>query len=136
MQLLVLFRLTPGMYLEDGARLDLFAAGVAIEAALVAAGALGLRWFRRWWFPAVLVVNLALGVWMLRASPHPKIDVVEVHSSALRALGRGQNPYRITFRNIYGRDTSFYNREAVAGDRVLFGYPYPPLSLSSPRPDT
>ena len=128
-QLLVLFRSTPGMYIEEGARLDLFAAGVAIEAALVAAGTLGLRWFTRWWFPAVLAVNIALGVWMLRASPHPKIDVVEVHSSALRALGRGRNPYRITFRNVYGRDTSFYNPQAVSGDRVLFGYPYPPLSL-------
>ena len=128
-QLLVLFRSTPGMYIEAGARLDLFAAGIAIEAALVAAGTLGLRWFMRWWFPAVLVVNIALGVWMLRASPHPKIDVVEVHNSALRALARGRNPYRITFRNIYGRDTSFYNPQAVSGDRVLFGYPYPPLSL-------
>ena len=128
-QLLVLFRSTPGMYLEEGARLDLFAAGVAIEAALVAVGTLGLRWFTRWWFPAVLVVNIALGVWMLRASPHPRIDVVEVHSSALQALGRGRNPYRITFRNIYGPDTSFYNPQAVSGDRVLIGYPYPPLSL-------
>ncbi len=128
-QLLVLFRSTPGMYLEAGARLDLFAAGVAIEAALVAAGTLGLRRFTRWWFPAVLVVNIALGVWMLRASPHPRIDVVEVHSSALQALGRGENPYRITFRNIYGPDTSFYNPQAISGDRVLIGYPYPPLSL-------
>jgi hypothetical protein len=73
-------------------------------------------------------MSLILGVWMLRASPNPKIDVVEVHESALRALGRGRNPYRITFRNIYG-DARFYNPDAVAGGRVLFGYPYPPLSL-------
>jgi hypothetical protein len=128
-QLLMLYRATPGMYLEEGARLDLFAAGVAIEAALVAVGTLGLRWFTRWWFPAVLVVNIALGVWMLRASPHPKIDVVEVHNSAFQALARGRSPYRITFRNIYGPDTGFYNPQAVSGDRVLIGYPYPPLSL-------
>jgi hypothetical protein len=65
---------------------------------------------------------------MLRASPDPQIDVVGVHESALRALGRGRNPYRITFRNIYG-DARFYNPDAVAGNRVMFGYPYPPMSL-------
>ena len=129
LQLAVLFRANPGMYLEPGARLELFAAGIALEGALVVIGSSGLRQSARWWFPAVLALNLALGVWMLKASPNPKIDVVEVHQTALRALGRGRNPYRITFRNIYGQNSGFYNPEAVAGDRVLFGYPYPPLSL-------
>jgi hypothetical protein len=129
LQLAVLFRANPGMYLEPGARLELFAAGIALEGVLVVIGSSGLRQSARWWFPAVLALNLALGVWMLKASPNPKIDVVEVHQTALRALGRGRNPYRITFRNIYGQNSGFYNPEAVAGDRVLFGYPYPPLSL-------
>lgn len=119
----------PGMYLEDGARTDLFRAGVLVEAALAGAGVLGLRPLVRLWFPAVLAVSLALGTWMMMASPHPQIDVVEVHRAALRALGRGRNPYRITFRNIYGANSGFYNAGAVSGDRVLFGYPYPPLSL-------
>jgi hypothetical protein len=129
LQLAVLYNASPGMYIEPDANLGLFAAGVAVEGALVVLGVSGLRQAARWWFPAVLAVNLALGVWMLKASPNPRIDVVEVHQSALRALGRGRNPYRVTFRNIYGQNSGFYNPEAVAGDRVLFGYPYPPMSL-------
>ncbi len=119
----------PGMYLEEGARIDLFRAGVLVEAALAAAGVLGIGALTRIWFPAILVINLALGGWMMSASPNPRIDVVEVHRSALRALGRGRNPYRVTFRNIYGANSGFYNPQAVSGDRVLFGYPYPPVSL-------
>ena len=129
LQLAVLYTASPGMYIEPDANLWLFAAGVVVEGALVVLGVSGLRQAARWWFPAVLAVNLALGVWMLKASPNPRIDVVEVHQSALRALGRGRNPYRVTFRNIYGQNSGFYNPEAVAGDRVLFGYPYPPMSL-------
>jgi hypothetical protein len=66
---------------------------------------------------------------MLHASPSPRIDVVVVHREALDALWRGESPYRITFENIYGAGSGFYNPQSVAGDRVLFGYPYPPLSL-------
>lgn len=119
---------SPGMYLQEGARVDLFRAGVLVQAILAAAGVIGIRALSRWWFPGILAVSLMLGSWMLTASPDPRIDVVEVHESAFRALGRGRNPYRMTFRNIYG-DTRFYSPAAVSGDRVLFGYPYPPLSL-------
>jgi hypothetical protein len=52
-----------------------------------------------------------------------------MHGEAFYALRRGQNPYQITFENIYGAGSGFYNPQAVAGNRVLFGYPYPPLSL-------
>jgi hypothetical protein len=128
-QLAVLFRAKPGMYLEEFAHLELFKLGVVLEAALVGAGVMGGRRLARSWFPAILVLNLALGVWMLNASPDPHIDVLEVHDAALRALGRGRNPYQITFRNIYGPNSGLYNPEAVSGEQVLFGYPYPPMSL-------
>lgn len=127
-QVVALLTKSPGMYLREDARIEWFQAGVVAQALLVALGFAGVRALRRVWFPGILAVSLALGVWTLRASPDPQIDVVEVHESALRALGRGRNPYRITFRNIYG-DSRFYNPEAVSGNRVRFGYPYPPLSL-------
>jgi len=50
-------------------------------------------------------------------------------AAAIDALLQGQNPYAITFQNIYGADSGFYNPGAVSGGRVTFGYPYPPLSL-------
>lgn len=139
-QVVALLTKSPGIYLRADARIVWFHGGVVAQAVVISVGALGTmatlgafgtgraRGLGRVWFPAVLVLSLALGGWMLRASPDPQIDVVEVHESALRALGRGRNPYRITFRNIYG-DARFYNPEAVAGNRVMFGYPYPPLSL-------
>jgi hypothetical protein len=119
----------PGMYLQEHATLYLFKTGVIVEAALIASGAARFKGADPVWFPALLVVHAAVGIWMLHASPSPRIDVVVVHREALDALWRGESPYRITFENIYGAGSGFYNPQSVAGDRVLFGYPYPPLSL-------
>jgi len=128
-QAAALLTTSPGIYLDEKANIAIFRTGVLVEAALIAAGVCAIRPFRRLWFPALLVAQLAVGVWMLQASPTPRIDVVVVHRTAIDALLQGSNPYRITFRNIYGADSGFYNPQMVAGDRVMFGYPYPPLSL-------
>jgi hypothetical protein len=128
-QVASLLEAPPGMYLLEHSNVGLFKAGVIVEAALIAIGAARFRVSDSVWFPALLVVHVAVGIWMLHASPSPRIDVVVVHREALDALWRGQDPYRITFENIYGSGSGFYNPQAVAGNRVLFGYPYPPLSL-------
>jgi hypothetical protein len=128
-QAVALFIATPGVYLDVPARLALFRTGVVLEAALIWAGATGVRRCGRLWFPALLVVHLALGVWMIRASPSPHIDVVTVHREAIAALMHGHDPYQVTFENIYAADLSRYNPQDVVGGRVQFGYPYPPLSL-------
>jgi len=128
-QVIALLTAPPGMYLDPRENLDLFKAGVIVEAAIIAAGAAGLKKLDRLWFPALLVVHLLLGRWILTASPTPHIDVVVVHRAAIDALLQGHNPYAITFQDIYGADSGFYNPAAVAGGRVMFGYPYPPLSL-------
>lgn len=128
-QLLALLETPPLMYMAADASLEIFKGGVLVLAALTAAGASRAVWFRHWWFPAALGAHAALGWWTLVASPSPAIDVVVVHRAAIEALMDGRNPYQITFANIYGPGSPFYNPEAVAGDRVLFGYPYPPLSL-------
>ena len=139
-QVALLLKFPPGMYLQERANLTLFKAGIVIQAVLTAIGVIAgaepappwlgrMRKLARAWFPALLAVHVALGAWMLRASPSPQIDVVVVHREAIDALTHGKSPYAITFENIYGADSGFYNPKAVAGNRVMFGYPYPPLSL-------
>ena len=105
-----------------------------IAAATLSIGVLlGRRRPRQVAFLLVLVLHFALGAWMLRASPKPRIDVVTVHREAIDALGHGRSPYSITFENIYGHER-FYAAGLTAGGRVLFGLPYPPLSLLMAAP--
>jgi hypothetical protein len=77
----------------------------------------------------LLAVGLWLGVWAVRQSPHPHIDVIPVHEQAFHSLARGKSPYAITFADIYRANESFYAEGMRDGNRVLFGFPYPPLSL-------
>jgi hypothetical protein len=128
-QVLQLLTAPPGIYLAPSANLAAFRIGVIVEAAAIAACAAGIRAGRRLWFPGALTVHAALGIWLLHASPSPHIDVAVVHREAIRALLRGQNPYSITFEDIYGPGSSFYNPQLVSAGRVQFGYPYPPLTL-------
>lgn len=125
--LILLFLIRPGIYVRPDASIWLFRAGIAAMA-LVIAGSLVPR-LRRTWFPALLVLYTALGCWMLSASPDPHIDVATVHRAAVRALVRGRSPYNISFQNIYGSRSPYYNPSLLEGDLVKFGYPYPPLTL-------
>ena len=45
------------------------------------------------------------------------------------ALARGEDPYAITFPNVYAPTTTMYGPGLVKDDRVQFGFPYPPLVL-------
>jgi hypothetical protein len=120
----------PAMYIrfqhpaDEPLFFQLLIAATAASVGVVA----GRRRVRRTAFLAVLLLHIALGAWMLRASPNPRIDVVTVHRQALNALNHGESPYSITFANIYG-DQSFYAPGLASKSRVLFGLPYPPLSL-------
>jgi hypothetical protein len=78
--------------------------------------------------PLLLVVHFLLGIWLLKASPSPSIDVFTWHGEAFRALGQGVDPYGITMPNIYGR-TDWYAPGLADATHVDVGYPYPPLSL-------
>lgn len=82
----------------------------------------------RLWFPALLLTFALLGVWLLRESPSPRVDVITVQQYAVDALVDGRSPYSMTFRNVYDT-TMFYAQGSVHGGRVQFGFPYPPLSL-------
>lgn len=130
-QLVSLATTAPGFYTVREANRFYFFALLAVQAAAIAVGAAQAVRFRLPWFPIVLAASVGLGVWIIKASPNPYIDVVAVHKEALDALLRGRDPYVISFPNIYSPELArvFYNPEAVAGDRILFSYPYPPASL-------
>ena len=121
----------PGFATRNDASMPLFNGLVILQAAGVVAGVARLRFSRQLWFPFVLGASLCLGVWMVRASPDPYIDVIAVHKEAINAWLNGKDPYRISFPNIYepARAKEFYNPAALAGNRVMFSYPYPPASF-------
>jgi hypothetical protein len=137
-QVSALLEATPG-FLLTYRRLEGFYQRIGIEAAIIGvgfvaalvptAGRASIRYVARLWFPALLAVHLSAGTWMIQNAFNPQIDVVLFHNEAFKALANGQNPYDMTIRNIYGADSGFYDKALVRGDRVLIGYPYPPLSL-------
>lgn len=118
------------MYLTepDPAGHPVFLAGVGAAVALGILIAADPRRARRFWFPALLAAYALLGIWLIEASPRPRIDVLTVFRHALAALARLDSPYSITFPNIYP-DESLYGAGLVVDGQVQFGFPYPPLSL-------
>jgi hypothetical protein len=130
-QLEQLFVSKPGFYVRANASMPLFRAGIAAQAVFIACGVANIRALQRLWFPALLAASLFVGVWMVKASPDPYIDVVEVHREAIDALMQHRDPYRISFANIYENYDAkkFYNPEALIGGRLAQAYPYPPPSL-------
>jgi hypothetical protein len=106
---------------------------VALTAAAAAFAGLTLAGWNtssRWSAAGLLVIYLALGFGTIAGAPSPPIDVWAWHREALDALFAGRNPYAMTMPNIYGDASSqYYGPGLVAGDRVLMGFQYPPLSL-------
>jgi hypothetical protein len=104
---------------------------VGLVGAGVLVGAV-LRWPQRrvaWRTPLLIALFLAMGTWVIRHAPRPHIDVFIFQQDSIAALLSGQNPYRLTFPNIYGEDLKYYGPGLSSGGRLHFGYPYLPLSL-------
>ncbi len=79
-------------------------------------------------FPTIVAVFGAAVAWVLVASPHPWIDVIDFGRESALALARGQNPYDLHLPNIYGNTELF--GPGFATDRSIdVGLVYPPLSL-------
>jgi hypothetical protein len=100
-----------------------------------AVGAMGLRGMPRNIGVGLLAaIFFAGGVWLLRTSPPPQIDVYVVTQDACAALKEGRNPYAIDIPDIYAAkpewDKAFYSPGTVVNGRVQLGYPYMPLSLA------
>ena len=105
-----------------------FLAGLALSGAWMGLIAIDAPRRQRLWFPALLCTFGLLGVWLLRGSPSPRVDVITVQQYAVDAVVDGRSPYSMTFKNIYD-STMFYTPGTVLNGRVQFGFPYPPLSL-------
>lgn len=89
-----------------------------------------VRWACRWvLFPLLLGTHFLLGAYHLSKTPEPHIDVYVFQQESSAALLRGENPYAITFTNIYGPGAYVYGPGLTSEGKVNFGYPYPPLSL-------
>jgi hypothetical protein len=77
----------------------------------------------------LLGVHFLLGLWVLHVAPIPKVDVAMFQKEAARALLARHNPYAMTFVNPYADAARVYGPGTFANGRLLFGYPYPPLTL-------
>ena len=106
---------------------------VVAVSAVVAAGSRSRR-VRAAAGAAVIAVAALLGGLTYRGSPSPAIDVIAVHDEAFASLARGQSPYSMTFPDMYHGREGFYPPGMVVGGRVMYGFPYPPLSLAMTWP--
>jgi hypothetical protein len=83
--------------------------------------------------PLLLAAHFLLGVWLIRSTPDPHIDVYVFQQEASKALLNGENPYTVSFPDIYrsgaGGERAVYGDDLTEGGRVHFGFPYLPLSL-------
>ena len=82
----------------------------------------------------VLVLHLLLGFWMVRSCPGPHIDVFVFQQLGGQALLSGDNPYAVTYPDIYAdtaqaQDRDVYGTGLSREGQLAFGFPYPPLSL-------
>ena len=88
--------------------------------------------FRQFVFGAIVATHLVLGVWIIRAYPHPHIDVFAFQRRAAEFLLRGHDPYAMPYPDMYapsGESSRFYGPGLSVGGWLRFGFPYPPLSL-------
>ena len=106
-----------------------FWGGVALAIALTLAGLLPRPPLGRARFPLLLAVHAALGLWLLRASPSPEIDVFLFHRAGFSALLDGHSPYATSIPLLYG-DARFYGAGLVSDGVVHVGHPYPPFSFA------
>ena len=105
-----------------------FAVGSGLAVAAVALPLWDWRRFGRWMMPVLVAIFIALGVWTIRHTPGPAVDVYAFQQESLRAFSRGTNPYAITMPLIYD-DAGWYGSDLVQNGRLQVGLPYPPLSL-------
>jgi hypothetical protein len=114
--------------LDDRAWVLPFATGITLVA--IAAFVALRDWprFGRWLMPTAVSVFLVLGIWTIRHTPEPGIDVITFQREGLRALSEGKNPYAITMPQVYGNQ-EYYGAGLTENGRLLIGHPYPPLSL-------
>src|SRR5689334_9511743 len=77
-----------------------------------------------------IAIYLSAGVWLLRFTREPLMDVFAFQRDSCEAIVRGINPYALTFPNLYGPAGEWvYGPGLVKDGRLLFGFPYMPVTL-------
>jgi hypothetical protein len=76
---------------------------------------------------ALLVIGGLLGIWHIRSSPPPRIDVWRFQQEGCQLLCQGRNPYAAEYADVL-HEPNVYGR-AVYKDGWIRSCPYPPLSL-------
>lgn len=104
-------------------------AGLAVTGVLGAAAVAAPSHLRGMVLLLAVIAHGLTMAWMVGATLPRSNDVYFFHQLAAEALLGGENPYALQYPNIYGFGTPLYAPEVQVGDRVSFGYPYPPLSL-------
>lgn len=131
-----LLTIHPGMYLRltgSPDPLDTWHGAIAAMAVLAGSCLAVEPWVGRWRVPLLLGSYVVAAWWIVKSSPAPFIDVHVFERDSVDALLRGENPYALTFPNIYGHN-DFYGPGVVQNGRCMFGFPYPPVILISLLP--
>ena len=113
----------PEPQLEPFLRAALAVAGLASLATLVTSGR-----GRAACFALAVVIFVGLGVAVVASGPNTLLDVWMFQHDGSLGLLQGQNPYALTYPDLYP-GTSFYGPGLVRDGVLTFGFPYPPLGL-------
>ncbi|MEP7009951.1 MAG: hypothetical protein ABJC13_06485 [Acidobacteriota bacterium] len=130
-QILQMFNGDPAGPIGDSFDWSWFGCGLLLAGVVGFAGLHAPAGWRKGLVFLLLALHLALGIWTVRSQPQPKIDVFVFQQEGSRALAGGENPYRLAMPDIYDEEESakLYAPGWWQGDRLRFGFPYPPLSL-------
>jgi len=135
-QLVQLWLTPPRLYLvlRDPDDYETFARGLAVGLVVVAlVTVVGMGRATRLRFvamPVLLLTHFLLGAWLIGHAVQRQNDVFIFQQDGVAALLRGENPYALTFPDLYtGTDLPFYGPGLSTNGRTTFGFPYPPLSL-------
>lgn len=79
--------------------------------------------------PLALALHLAGLVAAIHAAPAPVMDVLVFQAAAAAQFADGADPYDIRFPDLSGGTSPHYGPGLQDQGELLFGYPYPPLSL-------
>jgi hypothetical protein len=122
---------SPGYYVQTarlrGFHILAIAAGLTGSAYLCVHLRASLRRAR---FALLIVTFAAMGASLIRASPRPWIDVFVLRELAGQGLAQGENPYSLTYPDIYrksGLSEKMYGPGLIDKDGRLTAYPYQPL---------
>ena len=133
-QLAMMMVKPPGEYLrpdllEHPFLAPLFPVAMVLVAVLAATVVVDRPLIGRATFPAIVVLSGLAAVWMLFASPHPSIDVLDFTRESARVLAQGRNPYEdLHLHNIYGH-TRYFGPGFATDQTIDVGLVYPPMSL-------